>query len=160
MSSSTGPKRRSAAATALDDSLQVVLEHLLDANEKITYRSIVRHINGLQAASSLTRDPYRRNLVEHYQMLQLQRREWVERERKTSQKNLLNNLADRDQRIRVLEEQVAILTASHKMLILAVGESGGLTAWRRFYDSYDRAKGVLDATMSPGEFDEAFNLNE
>lgn len=43
----------------------------------------------------------------------------------------------KDERIADLERQVALLTASHKAIILAVGELGGLRAWQRFFPHYD-----------------------
>jgi hypothetical protein len=42
--------------------------------------------------------------------------------------------ARKDAEIAVLTRQRDILIASHKALILAVGELGGMRAWRRFFD--------------------------
>ncbi|RJG09053.1 hypothetical protein D3879_24905 [Pseudomonas cavernicola] len=113
---------------------------MLEENEYITHRAVVRAVEGLGAASTLTRDTYRRELVAYYQELQRQRTQWIQRARKNSQSRLLNELALKDQQIRELEQQVALLSASHKALILAVGEMGGIEAWRRFFASYDQAK--------------------
>ncbi|WP_100943213.1 hypothetical protein [Pseudomonas sp. 20S_6.2_Bac1] len=89
------------------------------------------------AVSTLTRDTFRRDLIAHYQQMQMARNQWVERAKKNSQKRLIASLAMKDERIEDLERQVALLTASHKAIILAVGELGGLRAWQRFFSHYD-----------------------
>lgn len=137
MSAPSKPVRRTGSAVKLDDDLVSVLESMLENDEKITAHAIVRKIENLGAVSSLTRDPFRRNLITHYQQLQAARNQWIERAKKNSQKQLISALAMKDERIADLERQVALLTVSHKAIILAVGELGGLRAWQRFFPSYD-----------------------
>ncbi|WP_064621276.1 hypothetical protein [Pseudomonas sp. GR 6-02] len=110
---------------------------MLENDERITAHAIVRRMENLGAVSTLTRDTFRRDLIAHYQQLQTTRNQWVERAKKNSQKRLIASLAMKDERIEDLERQVALLTASHKAIILAVGELGGVRAWQRFFPHYD-----------------------
>ncbi|MFP3492861.1 hypothetical protein SB759_01440 [Pseudomonas sp. SIMBA_059] len=131
------PVRRTANAVNLDDNLLSVLESMLEHDERITAHAIVRRMENIGAVSTLTRDIFRRNLIAHYQQLQTTRNQWVERAKKNSQKRLIASLAMKDERIEDLERQVTLLTASHKAIILAVGELGGVRAWQRFFAHYD-----------------------
>lgn len=63
---------------------------------------------------------------------------------KTSQTKLLIQLSEKDRRIEELEQRVAMLTASHKALILAVGELRGMEIWKRFFNGYEMAKYKLE----------------
>lgn len=131
------PIRRTAKAVNLDDNLHSILESMLESDERITAHAIVRKVEGLSAVSTLTRDTFRRDLIAHYQQMQSARNHWVDRARKNSQKRLIASLVMKDERIADLERQVALLTASHKAIILAVGELGGVRAWQRFFTHYD-----------------------
>ncbi|MEN1641606.1 hypothetical protein AAIH64_35505, partial [Pseudomonas aeruginosa] len=90
------PIRRSQSSDQLDNEINNVLENMLEADTTITYREIVRSISSISSVSSLTRDDYRRALVEHYQVAQKERRNWVSTQRKSSNKNLIKSLSDRD----------------------------------------------------------------
>ncbi|UNG20815.1 hypothetical protein [Stutzerimonas zhaodongensis] len=130
------PPRRNNQSTLLDECIAQALESMLEQDADITHRAVVRAVDGLSAPSSITRDSYRRCLVEHYQAVQAERRGWVNRIKKASQETTIAQLAAKNRRIEELERKVAILTASHKAMILAVGEMGGVAAWRRFFESY------------------------
>lgn len=136
MSKPTKPLRRTDKASMLDEQIENALDRMLNNNEDIGHRAVMREVSGISAVSSITRDDYRRELVEYYKALQLERKQWAKRAQKTSQDNLTAQLASKDHKIQELERQVAILTASHKALLLAVGETGGMAAWRRFFDNY------------------------
>ncbi|AWT29230.1 hypothetical protein AAER22_18720 [Pseudomonas aeruginosa] len=138
------PIRRSQSSDQLDNEINNVLENMLEADTTITYREIVRSISSISSVSSLTRDDYRRALVEHYQVAQKERRNWVSTQRKSSNKNLIKSLSDRDLELAAADERIQLLTASHKATILAVGELGGMQAWLRFFDNYQKALGILE----------------
>lgn len=125
----------------LDEKIANILEHMLGNDEDIGHRAVIRAVPELSAVSSITRDEYRRALVEYYRALQAERKQWAKRAQKTSQDKLAAQLAAKDIRISELEKQISILTASHKALLLAVGETGGVAAWRRFFDNH---QGILD----------------
>ncbi|WP_230015863.1 hypothetical protein [Pseudomonas chlororaphis] len=141
------PPRRDEQAALLDERIAQALESMLEQDTDITHRAVVRAIEGLSAPSSITRDNYRRSLVEFYQATQAERRQWVKRVQKVSQTNVVAQLAAKDHRIEELERQIAILTASHKAMILAVGEMGGMTAWRRFFEGYEHAWDAVRANV-------------
>jgi len=93
-------------------------------------------VAGISAVSSITRDDYRRSLVEYYKAIQAEQKKWEKRAQKTSQDKILAQLALKDQRIQELEREVSTLTASHRAMLLAVGETGGVAAWLRFFDGH------------------------
>lgn len=138
------PIRRTNKASALDEQIIVVLDKMLEGDEEITHRAVIRSVPGISAVSSVTRDNFRRELVEYYQQRQKDLRSWVGRAKKTSHDDLSSQLAKKDVRIADLERQVATLTASHKALLLAVGETGGVAAWKRFFENYQDILDSLD----------------
>jgi hypothetical protein len=98
---------------------------------------------GLGAASSITRDPVRRRLLEDAKEEQQIRRGWVERSRKEPPARLRAALAARDAELARRRQQVQLLTASHKAMLLAVDEMGGTRAWVQFFASYSSGLGDL-----------------
>ncbi len=150
------PARKAASAAALDRALLVTLEEMLDDDETITARAAVRRMGSVEAASSLTRDPWRAAVLADHQAEQVRIRRQIEKSDKTSRTNVTAALAREQGRAADLERKVALLTASHLALIQAVGEMGGLRAWARFFDGYDgavrqlRALGAMpDAEVMP-----------
>lgn len=150
MTKPTPPSRRGDQAAVLDDRIAKVLDAMLEGDVDITHRAVVRAVQGLSAPSSITRDNYRRGLVEYYQSIQTERRSWVKRAQKASKATVIAQLAAKDLRIQDLERQNAILTASHKAMILAVGELGGMAAWHRFFESYDQVPTSVVAGLLSG----------
>lgn len=139
MADRTAPERRSAAAAALDRSLLTTLTEMLHDNETITARATVRRMSGADHASTLTRDPWRATVIEDFQSEQAHLRRMMEKSDKTSKTNLTAALAREKERVMALEEKIALLTASHHALILAVGEMGGIRSWVRFFENYRSA---------------------
>lgn len=131
------PYRR-ADARRRDERLRSVLEHMLERGERISARGVLKQVPDLQAASSLTRDPLRRSLLEEFRRLQTTRNAWVERAKRQSTARLERILAERDARITDLEHQVQLLIASHRAMVDAVGELGGLPVWRKAFEGYER----------------------
>jgi hypothetical protein len=111
---------------------------MLDRGERISARGVLKCLPDLRAASSLTRDPVRRSLLEEFRRLQSTRMAWVERAKKQSTARLQRLLADRDERLREREHDVQLLVASHRALVVAVGELGGLPVWKKAFDGYER----------------------
>ena len=72
-------------------------------------------------------------LVEAYQTRQKELRALMERTDKTSRTNLQARVARLLKENEVLKEDRELLIASHKAMLLSVGEIGGMTAWRRFF---------------------------
>ncbi|WP_082443898.1 hypothetical protein [Pseudomonas mediterranea] len=152
MTKPTKPPRRDGQAALLDERIAQALDSMLEQDTDITHRAVVRVVDGLSAPSSITRDSYRRSLVEYYQTTQAERRQWVKRAQKVSQANVVAQLAAKELRIQELERQVTTLTASHKAMILAVGEMGGMKAWSRFFERYEHVSKELQMLLHKSDF--------
>jgi hypothetical protein len=111
---------------------------MLDRGERISARGVLRHLSDVRAASSLTRDPLRRALLDEYRERQAERLAWSERAWKLSVARLETVLAARDRTIADLEHRVQLLVASHRALVDAVGELGGLPKWKQVFERYER----------------------
>jgi hypothetical protein len=116
--------------------IESILQQLLDEDENITARGVVKMHSQLKAASSITRDPIRLALLKCYQGKQVELRNWKTRIGKKSKSKIANDLASRDSRIAELEQQVNLLIASHLAMIKAVGELGGYAKWAGFFENY------------------------
>lgn len=119
-----------------DIEMENILAEMLESDEDITARGVIRHHSSLKAASSITRSRVRSGLLAKYQARQDEFRQWRTRLAKRSNKNVAMGMAEKDLRIEELERQVALLTASHVAMIRAVGELGGFSKWIKFYESY------------------------
>ncbi len=84
---------------------------------------------------------------------------WVERRKKQSEKILVEQLADRDERIKELLQRVDLLVESHRAMILAVGELGGMAAWRRFFEDWIETEKKLLAMKAMPDPDERGNVS-
>ncbi len=129
---------RRVDARGRDERLRAALQTMLDHGERISARGVLKHLPDVRAPSSLTRDPVRRSMLEEFRRLQSVRNDWVERAKKQAVARLERTLAARDVRIADLERQVQLLIASHRALVHAVGELGGLPVWKKAFGGYER----------------------
>lgn len=131
----------------LDRRIEAVLTEMLRTNEDITARGVVRHVTGLGAASSITRDPARRKLVEDFRV----RQDAIRRHQKGLEKEVRGHaaelLARKDREIALLKHQVDILAASHRALMKATGERGVIAGWQRTFEGY---KTIVDELRELG----------
>ena len=125
----------------IDERLEAVMDDLLNADQDISARAAARAL-GI-APTTITRNTTRMELVGKYQAEQERLRSIAMKADKTSKANLSRQIDLRDRTIAELEPRVHILTASHKAMLLAVGEIGGISAWRRFFEKYDDIKTEL-----------------
>jgi len=82
---------------------------------------------------------------------------------KSSAETLIAKLARRDAMIAHLERRIEILTASHRAMLMAVGEAGGIAAWRQFFSSWDAVRKELEdlsAADRVGEGDASTSATE
>lgn len=136
----------------IDAEMDAILKTMLDNNEDITARAVIRRHTKLKAASSITRSKERSALLALYQEKQAELRYWQKRISKKSNENVARDLAERDARIAKLERQVEILTTSHVAMIRAVGELGGFTQWAKFFQEYQSVRNSLnEMTVNPTE---------
>jgi hypothetical protein len=86
------PRQRSANALKVDAKMREAARAMLEAGETVSARALARRV-GLGAASSITRDPARRAVLNEVVAEQEKRREWVRRARKESTAHLVKALA-------------------------------------------------------------------
>ena len=126
-----------------DPEMESILQEMLERDEDITARAVARVHPGVKAASSITRNPERSALLASYQKKQEEFRGWRKRVAKRSRDSTAMDMAEKDVRIKELEQQVEILTASHVAMLRAVGELGGFAKWAQFFESYKEVRDNL-----------------
>jgi hypothetical protein len=130
------PYRR-ADVRGRDERLRSVLEQMLERGERISARGVLKHVSDVRAPSSLTRDPVRRSMLEEFRRIQEARNTWVERAKKQSTARLLSRLYERVVGIEFFVCQLQLLVASHRAMVQAVGELGGLPVWKKAFEGYE-----------------------
>lgn len=110
---------------------------MLERGDRISARGALKHLQDVRSPSSLTRDPVRRAMVEEFRQRQAEGLAWTRRARKEPVARLDALLAERDRTIAELQHQVQLLVASHRALVHAVGELGGLPAWKKAFEQYE-----------------------
>lgn len=119
----------------------VVLEKLLDTmlldNENITARGVTRRQGSpFKHASDITRNTDRNRVLNRYKARQMELRAMMEKTDKQSKTNLARQISRLEEEKTTLEGQRDMLIASHRAMLLAVGETGGMAAWKRFFASW------------------------
>ena len=148
--------RRGRTPLDLQAQLEVVLQDLLERDERISARAVLKALPELKAASSITRVPSRNELLLKYKASQEQRRSWVSRAKHKSTASLVRDLAARDAQVAEKDHQIQLLVASHRALIHAAGEVGAMAAYRKLFKGYEacleelRRLGALTPTAPPG----------
>lgn len=127
----------------IDQEIVNILEQMIEDEEKITVRAVIRHHATLKAPSSITRNKLRSLLIEEYSNKQQELEAWQKRVGKTSKEKLSKSLATKDLKIMELEKKVDLLTASHVAMIRAVGELGGFSKWADFFKDYQSIRDEL-----------------
>lgn len=117
-----------------DDAVTAACRRLVEQNEPVTARRVGRE-TGL-SVTSITRSESRMAIVRDAIAEQEKLSSWLERQSKSSKAKVARLLAEKDQKISDLEQQITLLQASHKAMILAVGELGGMQAWQRFFEKW------------------------
>jgi hypothetical protein len=126
---------------SVEDRLEHALQSLLVSNDDITARAVSRKMS--VAATTITRIAARMELVKKYQADQNHLRRIAASADKDSKENLVKKLAEQARLIEDLERKVQILTASHRAMLVAVGEVGGMTAWHRFFQKHEAIRSEL-----------------
>jgi hypothetical protein len=128
-----------------DTEMVQILEAMLEVDETITARAVVRKHSWIGHASSITRHPSRSSILKEFQTKQQQYRAWQTRAPKRSRDNLATLLAQRDLRIAELERQISALQTSHLAMIRTVGELGGMSKLLKLYSTYSGVQKELVA---------------
>lgn len=137
------PSSASAAPASYDHEMEEILRTMLETDEDITARGVIRRHSSLSAASSITRNPARSRMMAKYQARQKEFRGWRTRLAKRSRDSAAMGMAEKDIRIDELERHVELLTASHVAMLRAVGELGGYAKWAKFFESYKDIRNEL-----------------
>lgn len=141
MTQQSRDKARRKKSAQYDQDIQEICQIMIDSDQTVTAREIARKV-GI-SASSITRDPIRMSLIDSAKTKQGELRSWRKRQAKQSRNKDAESLADRDIRIAELEKQNELLIASHKAMILSVGEIGGMEGWRRFFPHWGEVENLL-----------------
>lgn len=124
--------------------LESILQRMLNDNETITARAVAREVSSpFRHASDLTRQPERKNMLDRYKLRQAEMRALVEKTDRQSRTNLQIKNSRLLQEVESLRAERDLLVASHKAMLLAVGEIGGMAAWRKFFPLWSETKEKL-----------------
>lgn len=127
-----------------DQKLAAILQRMLNDNVDISARSVIRETDSpFKHASDVTRQPERKALLDQYQARQRELRALMEKTDKQSRTNLQAKVARLIQENDALKGERDLLVASHKAMLLAVGEMGGMAAWRKFFPDWEQTKEQL-----------------
>lgn len=135
----------------VDDEIVKILEKMIEDEQNITVRGVIRNHSSLKAPSSITRNVSRTEIVNYYINKQQELKSWQKRVGKTSKENLSKSLAEKDIKIAELERKVELLTASHVAMIRAVGELGGSAKWAAFFKDYQAIRNELEKMGAMGK---------
>ncbi len=136
-------QQKDLPADSYDPEMECILKQMLESDEDITARGVIRLHSKLSAASSITRNPTRSKLLAIYQAKQAEFRRWRKRLSKRSKDSSAMDMAEKDIRISELERQIELLTASHVAMLRAVGELGGFSKWVKFFADYQEIRNEL-----------------
>lgn len=121
--------------------LGTILQRMLNDNIAISARAVIREKGcPFKHASDITRQPERKRLLNQYQERQSELRSLMEKADKHSRTNLQAQAARLKQENANLKAERDLLIASHKAMLLAVGELGGMVAWRKFFANWDQTR--------------------
>ncbi|MDR6924375.1 hypothetical protein [Pseudomonas sp. BE134] len=127
-----------------DQRLDAILQRMLNDNIDISARSVIRETDcPFKHASDVTRQPERKALLDRYKTRQRELRNLMEKTDKQSRTHLQAKVARLTQENDVLKGERDLLVASHKAMLLAVGEMGGMTAWRKFFPVWEETREQL-----------------
>lgn len=135
----------------VDNEIVKILEKMIEDEQNITVRGVIRNHSSLKAPSSITRNVSRTEIVNYYINKQQELKSWQKRVGKTSKENLSKSLAEKDIKIAELERKVELLTASHVAMIRAVGELGGSAKWAAFFKDYQAIRNELEKMGAMGK---------
>lgn len=117
---------------------------MLSENANITATVASKHsLSPYKHASDITRNAARSALLKQYVEKQVKLRRVMEQANKQSKTNLTIRIADLEHKNTQLQAQCDLLIASHKAMILAVGEMGGMAAWGRFFTRWPEGMSSL-----------------
>ena len=130
-------------ADTVEHEMEEILQTMLEADEEISARGVVRRHSHLKAASSITRSTERMEILGRYKARQEEFRNWQRRLARKQNGVSALTLADKDLHIAALENQVSLLVHSHVTMLRVIGELGGMAKWSQFYESFKSVRDQL-----------------
>ncbi|PND18257.1 hypothetical protein CN934_28935 [Ensifer sp. MMN_5] len=129
--------------------LEELLEAMIAEDEDITVRAVCRRSDGVfKHATDITRNETRNERVKSAITKQETIRTAVNQSSKKSRAELEKLVAAKNAEIAQLQADKELLTASHRKMILAVAQMGGLPIWRQFFERYQEVLDNLDSMGS------------
>ncbi|MGO7543908.1 hypothetical protein [Rhizobium beringeri] len=126
--------------------LEELLEAMIAEDEDITVRAVCRRSDGIfKHATDITRNETRNKKVKSAIAKQETIRTAVNQSSKKSRAELEKLVAVKNAEIAQLQADKELLTASHRKMILAVAQMGGLPIWRQFFERYQEVLDKLDS---------------
>ncbi|NHZ91055.1 hypothetical protein F2P45_18830 [Massilia sp. CCM 8733] len=126
-----------------DTQLTAILESLLAENINISAREVAKRHPEVASASTITRDRARRELLEIYQLRQVELNKWQDRLKKGSKAEVATKLEQQQSRIEQLERNEEILLRGHVSLIAVMAELGGTTKLSSYYNRFSELRDSL-----------------
>lgn len=140
-----------------DTQLIAILENLLAENINISAREVAKRHPAVASASTITRDRARRELLESYQVRQVELQKWQNRLKKGNKAEVATQLARQQSRIEQLERTEEILLRGHISLIAVMAELGGTTKLSSYYNRFSELRNSLTQLKA---LPEAFGTTE
>jgi hypothetical protein len=134
-----------------EENIAKALKSLLNENVDITAAALAYRLGAPR--STITRSSERLAAVEAAVEEQRKIRAVVAGN-KSSNEALIAKLVRREKTIATLERRIEILTASHSAMLMAVGEIGGVAAWRKFFPKWEAVRAELEALGAEDQLDE------
>ncbi|NKL79857.1 hypothetical protein [Rhizobium leguminosarum] len=129
--------------------LEELLEAMIAEDLDITVRAVCRRSDGIfKHATDITRNEARSEKVKSAIAKQETIRTAVNKSSKKSRAELEKLVAVKNAEIAQLQADKELLTASHRKMILAVAQMGGLPIWRQFFERYQEVLDNLDSMGS------------
>lgn len=126
--------------------LEELLEAMITEDEEITVRAVCRRSDGVfKHATDITRNEARNRMVKAAITKQETIRTAVNQSSKKSRTELEKLVATKNTEIARLEVEKELLSASHRKMILAVAQMGGLPIWKEFFERYQEVLDKLDS---------------
>ena len=125
------------------EELRHVLQAMLDRDEDITARGVVRLHPSLNNASDITRHETRKALLDEAIHKQQEIRRFAASVKKTGTTVAAEKLQALEARIQELEADEAARIASHLAMIQAVAEIGGTAKLVKFYEAFSSIRDRL-----------------
>lgn len=120
--------------------LEQLLVELLAEDADLTARNVVRRSDGLfKHASDLTRNSSRRAILYRFQEQQRILKDLAKRLDHSSKPQLLARIESLQRENELLKARQRLLVSGLRGVLHALGEIGGMRAWRKFFPSYSAA---------------------